>query len=556
MGAGLAGSSVYGANVNQIQFGDRLQGLSPKATQFFIQSGRGGGNNYRALTAAPKRDFIFCMNQLSGVGASRSPYKIRGLNNPRGTGHCRPGRYYPAGYRVSEAEMRAHGSMNDPRLEFWLVYGGIVYSTGTSSDPFWVAHGSSLSSMPSSIDQTDIYASGVVSAEDLLAAIMAPGSHGMSGGAYAKMLADLAVIGTYDGALAAMPSMPGSSAIVTKKAEFGDADFMFADEEIALLMKNPNTDATIISAIDEIREYFTEKYPEFMDEHMMILVGDEETIAEDLHGSADLEAAKDRHADSHTHHKAKAELVRDKFLHLHAITDKLRSKGATNAKYQALVEDMEAGDTESARILGLVNMVNYHSSQDGCRPDSNLYQYFNISKPEMGYFNGLNAHVGRHRMGFLKHAEVRDTLRSEEYGLETWYGLEVYCNTLIASFGLLGYTWKFKVCTSCNMTGDKKYGMIFLKRCNNNADWCRNEKYFDSTFKYLLSYNWTYEFAVECACAVAMSYIVRYVVNPILAIINNLIDDINNVFAGIYTINKNDVRNYIISYISEAIGCS
>jgi len=138
MGAGLAGSSVYGTNVNQIQFGDRLQGLSPKATQFFIQSGRGGGNNYRARTAAPKRDFVFCMNQLSGVGASRSPYKIRGLNNPRGTGHCRPGKYYASRYLVSEAEMKAHGRMDNSHVDWFYLYNGNVYSAGKAGSAFWV----------------------------------------------------------------------------------------------------------------------------------------------------------------------------------------------------------------------------------------------------------------------------------------------------------------------------------------------------------------------------------------------------------------------------------
>jgi len=36
MGAGLAGSMTKGVNVNQVQFGDKLQGLAPQATHFFI----------------------------------------------------------------------------------------------------------------------------------------------------------------------------------------------------------------------------------------------------------------------------------------------------------------------------------------------------------------------------------------------------------------------------------------------------------------------------------------------------------------------------------------
>ena len=95
MGAGLAGSTSYGANVNMIQFGDKLQGLAPQATHFFIAgNGRGGWNNYRKRTDAPRRNFVFCMNQLGGVGAGKSQYKIRGLNNPDGARACQPYRYF------------------------------------------------------------------------------------------------------------------------------------------------------------------------------------------------------------------------------------------------------------------------------------------------------------------------------------------------------------------------------------------------------------------------------------------------------------------------------
>jgi hypothetical protein len=81
--------------VNMIQFGDKLQGLAPQATHFFIAgNGRGGWNNYRKRTDAPRRNFVFCMNQLGGVGAGKSQYKIRGLNNPDGARACQPYRYF------------------------------------------------------------------------------------------------------------------------------------------------------------------------------------------------------------------------------------------------------------------------------------------------------------------------------------------------------------------------------------------------------------------------------------------------------------------------------
>jgi len=94
MGAGLASSTISGVNVNQVQFGDKLQGLAPQATHFFIAgNGRAGWNQYRTRTNGNKRDFVFCMNQLGGVGAAKSQFKIRGLNKPDGARKCAPRRY-------------------------------------------------------------------------------------------------------------------------------------------------------------------------------------------------------------------------------------------------------------------------------------------------------------------------------------------------------------------------------------------------------------------------------------------------------------------------------
>ena len=94
LGAGRAGSTAYGSNVNLIQFGDRLQGLAPQATHFFISgNGRAGWNQYQTRTYAPKRNYIFCMNQLGGVGKGKSQFKVRGLNKPDGAKRCKPNKY-------------------------------------------------------------------------------------------------------------------------------------------------------------------------------------------------------------------------------------------------------------------------------------------------------------------------------------------------------------------------------------------------------------------------------------------------------------------------------
>jgi hypothetical protein len=108
LGAGRAGSTAYGSNVNLIQFGDRLQGLAPQATHFFISgNGKAGWNQFQTRTYAPKRNFIFCMNQLGGVGAGKSQFKIGGLNHPDGAKYCAP---YPYGKKENSIYSNQQGN--------------------------------------------------------------------------------------------------------------------------------------------------------------------------------------------------------------------------------------------------------------------------------------------------------------------------------------------------------------------------------------------------------------------------------------------------------------
>ena len=85
MGAGLAGSltKTYGnANVNQIQYGNKLQGLPPvtgRRDPYKKIKAKAGGN-------AKQRSRVFCVNQLGGVGmgGKNSPF----APNADGVGWC------------------------------------------------------------------------------------------------------------------------------------------------------------------------------------------------------------------------------------------------------------------------------------------------------------------------------------------------------------------------------------------------------------------------------------------------------------------------------------
>ena len=83
MGAGLAGSTVRykGVNVNQIQYGDKLQGLPPVTgtrRPYGVYKTKAGGN-------APDRFRVFCINQLGGVGNRKNS---QFAPNADGVGDC------------------------------------------------------------------------------------------------------------------------------------------------------------------------------------------------------------------------------------------------------------------------------------------------------------------------------------------------------------------------------------------------------------------------------------------------------------------------------------
>ena len=86
MGAGLAGSTHKGrgANINQVQFGNKLQGLSRSTGTKSTFSSR--AINRRAY--GNKRDVVFCVNQLSGgVGTRRGMF----ASTADGVKDCKPG---------------------------------------------------------------------------------------------------------------------------------------------------------------------------------------------------------------------------------------------------------------------------------------------------------------------------------------------------------------------------------------------------------------------------------------------------------------------------------
>ena len=88
MGAGHAGSTVYRTNVNlDTAGGDKKQGLPP-----FTNAPTPWANQAMKIRATgTKRNVIFSMNQIGGVGRAKSQFKVgNGINNPDGVRRNNP----------------------------------------------------------------------------------------------------------------------------------------------------------------------------------------------------------------------------------------------------------------------------------------------------------------------------------------------------------------------------------------------------------------------------------------------------------------------------------
>lgn len=82
MGAGHAGSTVYNTNVNlDTAGGDKKQGLPPLTTAPTPWANRA----MQIRATGDKRNYIFTMNQIGGVGRAKSQFKVgNGINHPDG----------------------------------------------------------------------------------------------------------------------------------------------------------------------------------------------------------------------------------------------------------------------------------------------------------------------------------------------------------------------------------------------------------------------------------------------------------------------------------------
>jgi hypothetical protein len=93
MGAGLASSTTRNVSTNGCQGGgNKKQGtafLTGRMDSVWPISSSGGGAATRGRATGTKRHFVFCVNQLGGVGRFRSQY----TEGADGVARCKEGRY-------------------------------------------------------------------------------------------------------------------------------------------------------------------------------------------------------------------------------------------------------------------------------------------------------------------------------------------------------------------------------------------------------------------------------------------------------------------------------
>ena len=177
--------------------------------------------------------------------------------------------------------------------------------------------------------------------------------------------------------------------------------------------RNANTDQETQNLVDELNDLLTGLYPTFMSSHILILVGDVESIEKDLAAIPDVgqEIVDQVFAENSA-----------SFLHF---TEDTENKGWLNGKYQETVELAANGDANAIRVLEIERQLNPLASDENALDDSGVKK-INYSNAEEGIYNGLSMDVGAHHLGFLKFNQLRTLLNNQGYGLFKWYGLEVY----------------------------------------------------------------------------------------------------------------------------------
>ena len=187
----------------------------------------------------------------------------------------------------------------------------------------------------------------------------------------------------------------GNRSSPTEEVDFGFTAMVTSDEEQAMIDEK----------LALITEYYAEKEPD----HFLILVGNKETLVDDM--------------SCNSHDQAVVEQMLSggdpTFLHLAPKED--IAEEALNGKYR------DAPDN----IKEAIDYVNQFSSNVGAFSTGGGAGAipFNYINEEFGITNGECQDLGVHQLGLFKDTEgVVKAMNSAGYGVATWNGLPVYAN--------------------------------------------------------------------------------------------------------------------------------
>ena len=146
--------------------------------------------------------------------------------------------------------------------------------------------------------------------------------------------------------------------------------------------------------------------------HLLILVGDKETVTDDMSCSShDQELVAQMFASGYPHI-------------IHLTPKEGLAKGASNAQYMDAPENIKTA----------INYVNNFSSLPGAVADNAPLWAFNFVDESKGIFNGACQDLGVHHLGLLEDGKGelafdQSNMNKAGYGLETWNTLPIFANT-------------------------------------------------------------------------------------------------------------------------------
>ena len=181
----------------------------------------------------------------------------------------------------------------------------------------------------------------------------------------------------------------------TEEERAGDIGF-------TLMVLSVEEQAMIDEKLALITEYYADKEPD----HFLILVGNKETLVDDMSCNSHDQAVVDRMLSGGN----------PSFLHL--APKEAIAEGALNQKYA------DAPDN----IKEAIDYVNQFSSNVGALSDDveTGRIMFNFTNEELGIVQGNCQDLGVHHLGLFKDTEVVTAMNDAGYGVATWNGLPVY----------------------------------------------------------------------------------------------------------------------------------